>query len=95
MAHLRRADCRPAGPLFQGELAVPASRLQSLRVSSPAETSLVWQEGTVIMEHGEPMPEEVQAKSEEPDEEQRLFIITGSTGTSIDDVLAQQFKVFA
>jgi hypothetical protein len=47
------------------------------------------------MEHGEPMPEEVQAKSEEPDEEQRLFIITGSTGTSIDDVLAQQFKVFA
>ena len=28
------------------------------------------------MQHGEPMPEEVQAKSEEPDEEQRLFVIT-------------------
>jgi len=49
------------------------------------------------MENGEPVPEEVQAKSEEPDEEQRLFVITRSTGTSIDDVLAQhqQFKVFA
>ena len=55
----------------------------------------MWQEGTVIMEHGEPMPEEVQAKSEEPDEEQRLFVITRSTGTSINGVLAQQFKVFA
>ena len=38
---------------------------------------------------------EVQVNSEEPDEEQRLFVITRSTGTSIDDVLAQQFKVFA
>jgi hypothetical protein len=47
------------------------------------------------MEHGEPTPEEVQAKSEEPDEEQRLFVITRSKGTPIDDVLAQQFKVFA
>jgi hypothetical protein len=74
---------------------VPANRLQSLRVSSPAETSLAWQEGTVIMQHGEPMLEEVQAKSEEPDEEQRLFVITRRTGTSIDDVLAQQFNVFA
>ncbi len=35
-----RADCRSA---VWGELAVPASRLQSLRVWSPAETSLVWQ----------------------------------------------------
>jgi hypothetical protein len=47
------------------------------------------------MQHGEPMLEEVQAKSEEPDEEQRLFVITRRTGTSIDDVLAQQFNVFA
>jgi hypothetical protein len=47
------------------------------------------------MQHGEPMPEEAQARSEEPDEEQRLFVITRSTGTSVDDVLLQQFKVFA
>jgi hypothetical protein len=32
------------------------------------------------MQHGEPMPEEVQAKSEEPDDEQRLFVSTRSTG---------------
>jgi hypothetical protein len=56
----------------------------------------LWQEGTVIMQHGEPLPEEVRAKSEEPDEEQRLFVIMEKlTGISIDDVLAQQFKVFA
>ena len=73
--------------------AVPASRLQKSPCVESSGNSLVWQEGT--RQHGEPMPEEVQAKSEEPDEEQRLFVITRSTGTSINGVLAQQFKVFA
>jgi hypothetical protein len=57
----------------------------------------VWQDGTVVMEDGEPLPEEIQAMSEEPDEEQRLFLIMEKlTGVSmVDDVFAGRFKVFA
>jgi len=47
------------------------------------------------MQHGEPMPEEVQAKSEGPDEEQRLFVITEKHRHLDRRVLAQQVKVFA
>jgi hypothetical protein len=53
-------------------------------------------EGTVILQHGEPLPEEVRAGSEEPDEEQRLFAIMEKlTGISMVDVIGQQFKLFA
>ena len=54
------------------------------------------QEGTVILQKGEPLPEEVRARSEEPDEEQRLFAIMEKlTGISMDDVVGHQFKLFA
>lgn len=54
------------------------------------------QAGTVIMQDGEQLPEEVRARSEEPDEEQRLFVIMEKlTGISMHDALAQQFMLFA
>lgn len=62
------------------------------------ERKRLWlsQEGAIIMQHGVPLPEEVRTKSEEPDEEQRLFIIMQKlTGISMHDALAQQFEVFA
>jgi len=47
------------------------------------------------MQHGEPLPEEVQAKSGEPDEEYQLFLMMEKlTGVSIGDVFCHQFKVF-
>ena len=53
------------------------------------------QEGTLIMQHGEPLPEEVQAKSGEPDAEYLLFLMMEKlTGVSIGDVFSHQFKVF-
>jgi len=53
------------------------------------------QEGTLIMQHGGPLPEEVQAKSGEPDAEYLLFLMMEKlTGVSIGDVFSHQFKVF-
>jgi hypothetical protein len=54
------------------------------------------QEGTAIMEDGEPLPEEMEARSEEPDEEQRLFLVMEKlTGISMHEVFARRFKAFA
>jgi hypothetical protein len=48
------------------------------------------------MQDGEQLPEEVRARSEEPDEEQRLFVIMEKlTGISMHDALAQQFMLVA
>ena len=47
------------------------------------------------MQHGGPLPEEVQAKSGEPDAEYLLFLMMEKlTGVSIGDVFSHQFKVF-
>jgi hypothetical protein len=47
------------------------------------------------MQRGEPLPEEVQAKSGEPDGELQLFLMMEKlTGVLIGDVFSHQFKVF-
>jgi transposase len=47
------------------------------------------------MQHGEPMPEEVQAKSEGPDEEQQLFVITEKHRWSGRGIWQQIFETVA
>lgn len=54
------------------------------------------QEGVIVMEDGNPLPEEISVFAEDADEEQALFaLLSRVTGTTMDDLFAQEFQVYA
>lgn len=54
------------------------------------------QEGSVVLEDGPPLSEEAPAAQEEPDGEQRMFVLMRAlTGVSIADADAASYRVFA
>jgi hypothetical protein len=54
------------------------------------------QEGHVAMQDGTPLPEELASSSEEPDPEQRLFVLMEKlTGLSIGTADAATYRLFA
>jgi hypothetical protein len=53
-------------------------------------------EGVTLLEDGAPLPEELTATSDEPDEEQQLFVLMKLlTGVSVAEAYPVMFRVFA